>query len=178
MKSWYLIRVFKSSWLLGFCVVLFICGELFFNIKRIHNFPFFVYDMYSHPQQEKSIYQVYSIYINGKIFDYTKVGDYKEGILLQTLRQYEMAKQAKSLQPALFLKSQKMDSRFIRQRVAKQFFADSSAIDAYPSWFFHTLQKMSRDSILSCRVEKSTISYQDTWIKNPVETNVMSFHED
>jgi len=178
MKSWYLIRVFKSSWLLGVCILIFILGEIFFNVKRIQNFPFFIYDMYSRPQQAQSIYEVYSIYCNGKLFDYTKLGDYQEGILIQTLRQYEMAKHKTSLQPAVYTKCMAINNKKVQQRVLKQFFADSAALERYPLWLSAVLDRFSGDSIFSCRIERSAVEYRNTWVKSPVEKNVLNLHEE
>jgi hypothetical protein len=177
MKSWYLIRIFYSSWLLGITIWAFIGGEIFFNIKRIQNFPFFIYDMYSHPQQIQSVYKVYTIYVNGKVYDYSLLGDYQEGILLNTIKQYEMAVHSKMLQPALYQKFQHIQSKTLEDRITKQCFADFTALAYYPSWLFHTLQKLNNDTILSYRIESTSVSYQNSWIKNPVEINVLSYHE-
>jgi hypothetical protein len=72
MKSsgWYIVRLFRESkWL--FAVILMFClMQLFFNIKKIHSFPWFVFDMYSKVEQMPEKVTQTQFFINGQHFNY------------------------------------------------------------------------------------------------------------
>lgn len=80
MNRIFLVEVFQKNKILFLFFLLFIVGQAFFMKIRIHNFPFYVFDMYSRPDEhrggDKSIYQI-------------NIND--ERLLIHQLSQYQQA---------------------------------------------------------------------------------------
>jgi hypothetical protein len=175
MRNWYLIKVIRHSKILGFFILLFIVGQIFFSIKRIHNFPFFIYDMYSRPQAKVENATTLNIYINGKIFDYTQLGEYKEGVLINTIKTYIKAKNSQNILPALAQKVKHINNQTIANYADQYFANDSVAIANFPVWMLHYLEIATKKDINTYQIEESSISYENKWVKDPVAKKIISY---
>ncbi|HUM53422.1 MAG TPA: hypothetical protein PK431_16485 [Chitinophagales bacterium] len=89
MQSIYLIKVWKESKALFIGIFIFIFFQFFFIAKRIQNFPFFIFDMYSRPIEKPSTFTIYEIKANGKSVDYTSFKNTQENTILNTIQTYE-----------------------------------------------------------------------------------------
>lgn len=94
MRSFYLIKVWKESKLLFIGIIIFIFFQFFFIAKRVQNFPFFIFDMYSRPIEKPTTFSIYEIKQNEQTINYTAFTNTKENVVLNTIKTYESAKQS------------------------------------------------------------------------------------
>lgn len=73
MQRLFLIQIFRESKWLFALVLLMIAGQLFFNQKKIHSFPWFVWDMYSKVEQLPDTVSMNIIYLDGQRYDYMQL---------------------------------------------------------------------------------------------------------
>lgn len=92
MKNLYLIRVWKESKLLFVFVLGFIFFQLMFNLKRIHSFPWFVWDMYSRPETVEKVNSCFEIYADGQRIAYSDLPYWGEIGVYKTFRMYNWLK--------------------------------------------------------------------------------------
>ena len=92
MHSIYLIKVWKESKALFIFLFIFIFFQFFFISKRIQNFPFFIFDMYSRPIEKPTTFSIYEIKANGKSVDYTSFKNTQENTILNSIQTYSTAK--------------------------------------------------------------------------------------
>lgn len=92
MHSIYLIKVWKESKALFIFLFIFIFFQFFFIAKRIQNFPFFIFDMYSRPIEKPTTFSIYEIKANGKSVDYTSFKNTQENTILNSIQTYSTAK--------------------------------------------------------------------------------------
>lgn len=84
----YLVRLFRQNKLLFCFVLLFICFQLYFNQKRIHSFPWFVWDMYSRVETMPDTITQTEVFIDGERLDVTKIPIWEEVSVLHTYKMY------------------------------------------------------------------------------------------
>ena len=94
MKSIYLIKVWKESKPLFICIIAFIILQFFFIAKRVQNFPFFIFDMYSRPIEKPATFSLYRIEQFQDAINYTSFTNTKENIVLNTIKTYQLSKQS------------------------------------------------------------------------------------
>lgn len=88
MDDFYLYRLFRSNKMLFIFVLVFIFFQIYFNQKRIHSFPWFVWDMYSRPYSPPNETSVFVIALDGKIYNHTQLPIWKEEIIFKTNKMY------------------------------------------------------------------------------------------
>ncbi len=108
MKDIYLIKVWKQSKILFCCIILFIIFQVFFINKKIQNFPFFIFDMYSKPIETPTTFQTYEIKINNQPYNYFALTNIRENVILNTIQTYHAILQS----DGKFLYQQQFDKRF------------------------------------------------------------------
>jgi len=86
--NWYLVRLYKPNKVLFTFVTLFIAFQIYFNNKRIHSFPFFVWDMYSHTQSLPDTLTQTEVFIDNKRIDITQLSIWEELSVLNTYKTY------------------------------------------------------------------------------------------
>lgn len=160
MQSLYLIRVWKESKILFIGILIFIFFQSFFIIKRVQNFPFFIFDMYSRPIEKPVTFTIYEITKNGKSFDYTALTNTKENVVLNSIRTYENAKKSYPNAP---------NEAVIEYRLKNKIFAknyqfikdgltnDKATIDAFGNWINRYLIKSNVDF----SIYKNTYDFQN-----------------
>lgn len=89
MNRWYLYRLFQSNKLLFWSVIVFIFFQIYFNQKRIHSFPWFVWDMYSRPLPIKKDNSLFVLVLDGKTYNHTQLPNWKEETIIKTNKLYK-----------------------------------------------------------------------------------------
>lgn len=160
MQSIYLIKVWEESKALFIFLFIFIFFQFFFIAKRIQNFPFFIFDMYSRPIEKPSSFTIYEIKINGKTLDYTTLTNTKENVLLNSIYTYENAKQVfpKSTNEAVIEhrfknKISASSYQFIKNGLTN----NQAAIDEFDNW----LNRYCIQSNVDFSVYKNTYNFQN-----------------
>lgn len=173
-NNWYLIRAWKQSKILFVAIVIFLSFQLFFSIKRIQNFPFFTYDMYSRKIEKPITFSLYEVKINNKTINHIRFTNLKESILLSQIKAYE---QQKNHYPK-FVYQKILEDRF-KNKISTnsyQFIQDGLTNDVqlnkeFPNWFNNQFLQ-TKDSFT---IEQKTYRFDD---KQCIDTKkIVSNHE-
>lgn len=135
-SNWYLIRVWKQNKILFAFILFFIFLQSFFIIKRVQNFPFFIFDMYSRPIDKPETFTLF-IVNDEQLLDYTKLTNIEEAKLLSHIKTY----QANLHSFPNFVHQQVLDNR-CKNKLSNhhyQFIKDGLSNDStfkmfFPSW--------------------------------------------
>jgi len=159
-KKWYLVRVWKQNKILFAFILYFILLQSFFTIKRVQNFPFFIFDMYSRPIDKPETITIYEIKYANKSLPYTQLTDVKESMLLSQIKAYQANKQAFPD----FVHQQVLDNRFKNKLSNKSFqfvknglSNDSTFKKMFPIW----LNKMYLNSSNGYSIKENTYRVSD-----------------
>jgi hypothetical protein len=131
MSQWYITRLWRTSRTLFAVLAIFCAIQIFFTVKRIHNFPFFIYDMYSRPAQQPEKISVPVLYVNDTLRNYTRLPNWKEGAILN-LGKFYIGTKDKVSQPERVFK-QRFGDRL--PSVGPKIYPDSAAYQAFPAWY-------------------------------------------
>ena len=148
MSQWYVIKLWRTSRTLFAVIALFSTVQVSFTIKRIHNFPFFIYDMYSRPAQKPEKVSVPVLYVNDTMRNYALLPNWKEGALLN-LSKFYIGSMDKISQPERVFK-QRFGNRF--QMIGTKIYPDSSAYLAFPEWYAGYLSACFNTDVYSYRL--------------------------
>ena len=162
-KDLYLVRVWQQSKGIFIFILVFAFLQVFFNLKRMHTFPFIVWDMYSREQSVPEVSSLYVFYLDGKIFDHTKLPIWKEETAMKTFRMYnwqvinnghdpmdEVVKHRTRYLPGFFY-------RFAGRRINNH----PEAYENYPDWLFYYLQKATQTYFKKLEVKELKYFYQN-----------------
>jgi len=144
--------------------LLFIAFQAFFIFKRVHNYPFMIYDMYSRPEQKHTSTNQYLI-IAGK--DTILLSDLPlmlEGRILKSLKIYEnhLVHGEDPWSPALNSRMERMKNAWLTNRMRTSLVNSKERVDAYPMWLQDFLErKVLRRSISGLEVYSNTIELQN-----------------
>lgn len=143
-NKWYLIRVWKQNKILFVFILFFIILQTFFIIKRVQNFPFFIFDMYSRPIDKPETFTLF-IVNDEQLLDYTTLTNLEEAKLLSHIKAY----QANLYSYPNFVHQQVLDYR-CKNKLSNQHYQfikdglnnDSTFKKEFPSWlnrnYLHT----------------------------------------
>lgn len=158
-NNWYLIRLFRKNKLIFIGVLIFIAFQIYFNNKRVHSFPFFVWDMYSRPQTLPSELTQTEVFIDGKRFDITKLSIWEELTVLNTSKYYSSlrANNYHDFKDEVVKKRTHFLPNNVYSFVAYKIENGKTATEAYPAWLHQYLEKITHSKIKS--VELKTVQY-------------------
>ncbi len=89
MKKTFINKVWHTNKLLFAFIIGFVFFQAFFLFKRVHNFPFYVFDMYSRQEHKTSQTSIFDIYINNDKLDLNKLTTKKKLILNKQIAYYD-----------------------------------------------------------------------------------------
>jgi hypothetical protein len=96
LKNTFLFRLYKGDKTLFAIVALFLCGTLFYTFSGREQFPFLLYNANALKEYPKETYTSYSIVIDGKEVNYTRLKDSQRKLMLSSIRETkELMKQSK-----------------------------------------------------------------------------------
>jgi len=124
-------------------VLFFGCGQLYFNLKRIHNFPWYVFDMYSRPYNSDTTKDIVFLYINDTLFNQEKLPIRKEETIFNTAKLYNYLAQNKFKDPAIQTTNtifKKMPETF-RKYAVQQINNQISNPEEYKRWLVRYIEK-------------------------------------
>jgi hypothetical protein len=131
----------------------------FFIYKRIHNFPFMIYDMYSRPEHKKAFSNHFLIIADSDTLNLIALPILQEGTLINSLNLYVQHLQngGASWEKALQSRQERLGKVF--ENRSNQYLKQSDdAIQAYPDWLKHYLEKqVVNRPIQNLEVYQSTI---------------------
>ena len=161
-KEWYLVRLYLQHKLLFSFVLLFIAFQIYFNNKRIHSFPFFVWDMYSRVQTLPDTLTQTELYIDGKRLDITQLSIWEEASILNTYKMYNWMRMNNYYDPmdevvknrTIFLP--KSVYSFVSYKICNQL----KETETYPIWLHQYLEKTTHKKIK--KIELKEVQYKYT----------------
>jgi hypothetical protein len=159
----FLVRAWKQSKLILAGMLVFAALQLFFNVKRMHTFPFIVWDMYSREQQVPDVSSQYVFYLDDKLYDHTQLPIWKEETAMKTFRMYNWQKMNAGHDP--------MDAvvRW-RTRYLPEWFYHYAAYKInnqpqeyanYPDWLFYYMRKATQTYFKKLEVKELKYYYKD-----------------
>lgn len=160
LNQLYLVKVFKQSKLLFVGVMVFIFFQLFFNFKRIHSFPWFVWDMYSRPVKVNKVNSIYEIVVDGESIPYTELPYWGEIGVYKTFRMYNkmvINQYQDPMDAAIKNKCRFLPDAFypiLNDKINNQGFETAT----YPAWLHQYLEKQLNRKI--ALLEVNEVKYQ------------------
>ncbi|MDB5226160.1 MAG: hypothetical protein JWN78_353 [Bacteroidota bacterium] len=159
-KNWYLVRLFRQNKILFIFVLLFIFFQLYFNQKRIHSFPWFVWDMYSREESMPDTVTQTEVFIDGKRLDVTHIPIWQEATILHTYKMYNWQKMNGDNDP--INDEVKKRTRYFPERVyhfvAYKINNHPEESQQYPAWLKNYLEKRLHQKIN--HVELKDVQYK------------------
>lgn len=118
------------------CFIAFALFQALFIYKRVHNYPFMIFDMYSRPEQPYKAVHLYDVVADGDTVDLYGLPLYTEGAIRNSLRLYEFRLTGKPdpWAPALDSRLARLGRVHAARTANRRLRNDDSAVEAYPGW--------------------------------------------
>ena len=160
LNNLYLVRLFRQNKILFVFILLFIFFQLYFNQKRIHSFPWFVWDMYSRTETLPDTITQTEVFIDGKRLDVTKIPIWQEATILHTYKMYNWQKMNNYNDP--MNDAVKERTRYFPEQayhfVAYKINNHQDEAERYPDWLQQYLENVLHQKIKS--VELKDVQYK------------------
>jgi len=120
-----------------------IAFQAFFIYKRVQNYPFMIYDMYSRPEAKNKIANQYLIVASKDTIILSKLPIHLEGRIRNSLNHYEYhhIHGEDPWTPALESRAERMKNEKIRNRMRSTLSNDRLDVDRYPVWLKEFLER-------------------------------------
>lgn len=142
MKNWYFIKLYKANKYIFIVVIFFCFGQVFFSQKRIINFPWYTYDMYSRPYNLDTAKDVVFLYINDTLYNQENIPIWKESVIFNTAKMYNCLSEHQFSDPAIpttYLVFRNMPESF-KQYAVKHINNQVSNPEEYKNWLVHYIK--------------------------------------
>lgn len=161
INNLYLIRVFKKSKWLFTAILLFICFQTYFFIKREYSFPFFVWDMYSRTEQVTDTIVRNEIYIDDTLLNTTRLSIWQDAVLTNTFKAYWVLHENGNQDPVHGLVSRRTAafSSAWQEKISYNIENNKCDIAKFPGWIFGYIQEITHNQIQEISFEESTYLY-------------------
>jgi hypothetical protein len=162
-ERWYIIRLFRTSKWLFIIVLLFCWMQVYFNIKKIHSFPWFVFDMYSKVEPIADTIRHTQFYIDGAPFNYKKLPFWSGITAVRCSDYYFRMKQSAYTDPNT-ANVQKRLSRFpddLSAQLQTRLLTSRADAELYPRWLLNYLSKQAGMQIQVLTVVKEEFIYHE-----------------
>ena len=162
-NNWFVVRLLQQNKLL-FCFVLFFSFfQIFFEYKRIHSFPWIIWDMYSRVETIPDTIIETEIFIDGKILDVTKIPIWQEATILHTYKMYNWQKLNEDHDPMNEVVRHRTSyfPKRIYHYVAYKINNHKEETEKYPVWLLNYLEKISHKKIKNVALKDVQYKYQN-----------------
>ncbi|MFN8259868.1 MAG: hypothetical protein U0X41_02905 [Chitinophagales bacterium] len=162
-QNLYLVRVFRQNKILFAFILLFIGFQIYFNNKRIHSFPFFVWDMYSRPATLPDTLTQTEVFVDGKRLDVTKLPIWEELSILHTYKMYNWQRINDYNDP--MDEVVRLRTKYFPERIysfaAWKINNHASEAATYPAWLKQYLEKTLDRKIKSVELRDVQYKYEN-----------------
>lgn len=159
-NDFYLVRLFRQNKILFVFVLLFIFFQFYFNQKRIHSFPWFVWDMYSRVETLPDTITQTEVFVDGVRLDITGMSIWEESTILHTYKMYNWQKMNNYNDP--MNETVKERTRYFPQQVyhfvAYKINNHREEAEKYPDWLHQYLETVLKKKIKT--VELKDVQYK------------------
>jgi hypothetical protein len=161
LQNWYLIRLYKQNKMLFSFVILFIVFQIYFNNKRIHSFPFFVWDMYSRTQTLPDTLTQTEVFIDGKRLDITQLPIWEESCILNTYKMYNWMRMNNNFDPMdeVVINRTKYFPKSVYSFVSYKICNQSTEAEKYTDWLHHYLEQILHKKIKIVEIKDVQYKY-------------------
>lgn len=148
-NNWYLVRLYKQHKILFAGVLLFIAFQIYFNNKRIHSFPFFVWDMYSRTENLADTLTQTEVFADGVRLDVTQIPIWEELSVLHTYKMYNAIRVNKYYDPMdeVVRNRTKFFPQSVYSFVSYKICNQPAETEKYPAWLHHYLEQVLHKKI-------------------------------
>ncbi|MEN9447561.1 MAG: hypothetical protein RJA25_851 [Bacteroidota bacterium] len=166
--NWYLVRLFRSHKILFAFVMLFIFFQIIFNNKRVHSFPFFVWDMYSRTQTLPDTLTQTEVFIDGARLDITKIPIWEELGIIHTYQMYNWMRMNDYNDPMDDVVKNRTHyfPQKIYSYVAYKINNHKEETSTYPAWLHQYLEKILHKKITTVELKDVQYKYKDNQFKS------------
>lgn len=160
MKKWYLFRLYRQNKFLFVAVVLFIFFQGYFNVKRVHSFPWFVWDMYSRIETLPDTITQTELFIDGSRLDITSIPIWEESTVLNTYKMYHWMRKNNYQDPMNEVVKNRTSflPKKIYSFVAYKINNQKNETETYPQWLKSYLENILNRKINN--LELRDVQYQ------------------
>lgn len=122
--------------------IFFAAAQAFFMYKRVHNYPFMIYDMYSRPEKAVAMTSEYVIAADGVPIRTTCLPLLQEGMLLNSIHIYDICVSQENMpwERALDSRIDRISGKFLSARMDRQLRISGNDLERYPSWLHEYLE--------------------------------------
>lgn len=166
IKTTFIVRIFKAKKVFYF-VILFVILQIFFTVKGIQNFPFFLYGMYSEKVVLHKNYKLYVIYVNDEKLYPESFYSYNYQTFRIPLEYYILLSRKDSLNRVAVA----FNKRF-KDNISKENFNlllgritnDDLKLNEFVFWFSSYLQSSINEEIKGIKIVEEVYSIQSSEI--------------
>lgn len=159
-ENLFLVKLFREYKVFFWICVVFIILQAFFMIKRVQNFPFFIYDMYSRHVTIHDTIHFNMIMLDDQEFDYTRLPHWSEQTVLGTFDLYRDYRKRKEDNWARVIRSRFSTSSSLGAYLNNTLTNSSAQYNKYPSWIFNYI-----DNITGAEAKSNSIEFIDAYYK-------------
>ncbi len=167
-ENLYPVRLFRNNKILFVFVMLFICFQIYFNNKRIHSFPWFVWDMYSRTETLPDTITQTEVFIDGERLDVTKIPIWEEATVLHTYKMYNWLKMNNYNDPMDEVVRNRTHyfPKHVYSFVAYKIENQKYEAETYPLWLKDYLQHILNKKIKTLEIRDVQYKYENGMFKN------------
>ena len=135
----------KKKRILSIAFLVFCVIQGFFIFKRVHNYPFMIFDMYSRPEQTSVLQNHYVMIMDGDTLNTTKLPIMAEGRLLHNVSIYHHLKDYNYdyWHPALTSRQDRLGDNKIVARSDRLLRNSVNSDETYPRWLHQHLEDLT-----------------------------------
>jgi hypothetical protein len=159
-ENLYLFKLWNTSKLLFFGISLLIIGQAYFTYKGILNFPFFPYEMYSHPIQKTDSKEILSISINSKPLNYTALPNWTEGNIINTVNYYQRYQNGNNWAQNAWISRFGIPNNTIENVIYHRLVPTENEMATYPEWITDYIQNAINSPVNSILITQKKYSYE------------------
>lgn len=162
-KNWYLFRLYRHNKVMFGFVLLFIFFQLLFNYKRIHSFPWFVWDMYSRVESMPETLTQTEVFIDGERLDVSSIPIWQEATILHTFTVYNWQKMNHDNDPmdAVVRSRTRYFPESWYSYVSYKICNHAEETNTYPAWLKHYLEQRLHKKINTVEIKNVQYKYLD-----------------
>jgi hypothetical protein len=163
MKNLYFVKLWKQNKLL-FSFILFFCFfQFYFNQKRIHSFPWFVWDMYSRPHVLPEENSQFVLYLDDTIFNHTKLPIWKEETILKTVKMYnwQVQNNYSDAMKNVVVQRTRLFKMPLKNYTSHQILNDSTAYFYYKDWLYNYVQNNCKKKFKKLELKEIKLKFEN-----------------
>lgn len=159
-ENLFLVKLFREYKIFFWVCLVFILLQTFFTIKRVQNFPFFIFDMYSREVTIPDTIHFNMIMLDDQEFDYTRLPHWSEQTLLGTFDLYRDYRTRKEDNWARVIRKRFPETSFLGSYLNNTLTNTAVQYNKYPNWIFNYI-----DNITGADAKSNSIEFIDAYYK-------------